>query len=431
MFHSFVNLFAGGRSDSKTILFFVYLLLLSLFLFYKKPLFTKIKPQWGVFSLGLFYLYGLVSHFFLSRLYSISPTAFSITGNNGELSSTTLTHIHEAKGALGYLLSKVGFTHFERLDAGGAFLGLFPLWWLFVGAALLITTLCFSFIGFKKLSHIYEQKSIRYKLLFLFGYAIVSFSLVKTALDGGILTPSILSIILAIVLFFRFHKQKDTRALLLCYFGLSLLVSFSVLYFSDWAGGLALMQASAVLMLLVFLILFLYKAPKKIYLFSALLLFSLSWWLASVRDREIYHYGATNISIGDRYFSYNTHLHKLEDTTANSETTISALAKAAHKNLSYGPVAVPGKTCAEGGLLTVGKATFLTKEAFVPEKNDSIRFVVKERTETALGWENQVSIVMPACLPEPLTVIDDILRKQNVNFYVMVNPVFYDESVGR
>lgn len=428
--HSFVNLFAGGRSGSKTILFFLYCLFLTFFLFYKKKLFSKFSVVWGFVALCLFYFYGIISHLFLSNLYGISPLAFSITGHNGELSSTTLTHIHEAKAALGYILAKVGLIHFQTLDAGGAYLGILPGWWLFVGALLLLIVLFYVFVSFEKLAPFYENKTKLRKIIFLFGYAIISFSLVKTGLDGGLFTPSLLALLLSLLLFLRFYWGKDNRVLLLVYFSGALLSVVCVLYFSTWAGGIPLMQASGTLMLVTVILLFFYTPPKKLYLFSAILLFFISWWLASTRDRDIYTYGALPIEKGEQYFSFNTKTNSIEEKTNEFSTTIARLVMRDKKNLSYAPIAAPGKTCAQGGLLAMAEATLLTKQSFIPAKDDIVRFVVRSTKETHFGYESTIRIVMPACLPEPLTVIDALLRKQNIDFYVMVNPVFYDESVG-
>ena len=143
--HSFVNLFAGGRSEIKTLLFFCYLLLLlGTYLLFKKSnvrVKWRLPLKWPIIVLCVGYLYGLVLHLWYSMSLSVSPMDFLITGRNGELSSTTLTHIHEPKGAIAQTLSLFGIGGLRTSDAGGAYIGEVPGWVLSLGTVAIVTAI--------------------------------------------------------------------------------------------------------------------------------------------------------------------------------------------------------------------------------------------------------------------------------------------------
>jgi hypothetical protein len=427
--HSFVNLFAGGRSDSKTIIFPIYILALVFLIRFKKNIFTRISLWWGIISLAGLYLYGFVSHILLFHYYNLPLTSFTITGSNGEISSTTLSHTHEAKGVIGFILAKFDIIQLQNTDAGGAYLHLISSWWFVVGAILLAASISFAAFYINKFSKYYSTENIWKNVFFIIWYAIVSFSLVKTAIDGGILTPSLLSIIASIYLFGYMQKQKDARIPLLIIFITSLIGFAGVLVFPDWSGAIVLMQSLGTLLVLTTLSLGIFGAPKNIYILISVLLLLISWWMASSRDQEIFKYGQISIEKGEVYFSYDTQTHSIVKTISEHNILLKNIVKSEHKNLSYAPISVPGKTCSEGSLPQVVDVLIKTREPIQTIKSNYLDIFVKDQKYEKLWWDNDVSIVMKPCSPEALTVIDDTLKQHKFDFYVMVNPLFHDEFI--
>ena len=70
-----------------------------------------------------------------------------------------------------------------------------------------------------------------------------------------------------------------------------------------------------------------------------------------------------------------------------------------------------------------------TKSPMQTIKTPYLNIVMKDQNYDEPWWKNNVTIIMQSCLPEVLTVIDDTLKEQGFDFYVMVNPLFYDEPI--
>lgn len=428
--HSFVNIFAGGRSDSKTILFLLYLTLLLLFIYLSKKMVRKIPMIYGILSLGLLYIYGLISHIFLSRYYGVSLRDFVITGNNGEISSTTLSHIHEAKGVVGFILSKLGIGQLQSIDAGGAYSHTLSSWWFFIGSVLLISSIVFTVLSIWNFTNQYTKENKTKNILFILWYAVVSFALVKTAIDGGIMSPILLAIFSSIFVFGHMQKQRDNRPILLSVFAISIVSFVIVLTFSNWSFGIVLMQVIGTLLLLTNISIFIFGAPKRIYIISALALFLISWWMASSRDQSIFKYGQTIINQKSYYLFYDDNDALVQRGEIDKDTTIKDITKLKNKNISYAPISVPGKTCNENSLPNFADVTIKTDKPLESIQNSFIFIKNKDQFFDGRFWQTKTTIIMTPCLPEPLTVIDGVLRKQGFDFYVMVNPVFYDESIA-
>lgn len=348
-----------------------------------------------------------------------------------EISSSTLTHIHEAKGAVGFLLSKFGIDQLQTVDAGGAYLGLFPGWWLLVGGLLLISSIIFAFISILNFSALYRTGDKLKNTLFIFGYAVLSFSLVKTAIDGGIFSPVLLAIGLGIFIFSFMQKQKNNQVILLGVFAISIIGLLAVLLTPQWTVRLLPIQCIATLTLLTSILIYVFGTPKRIYLGISVVLFLIAWWMASFRDQSIFRYGKTTIDKGQSYLFYDSTSHTAKRIMSEQDFTIRDITRLQNKNLSYAPVSVPGKTCSENSLPQFINVLVKTKSPLNTIQTPHLNIVIKAQTHNGSWWDNNVLMMAPSCTPEVLTVIDDTLKTNGFDFYVMVDPVFYDESVAR
>ncbi len=428
--HSFVNLFAGGRSDSKSILFLLYLLVLVGFLFVSKRFVCKLPLWWGGISVGCLYLYGVISHLWTLSLYRLPLTSFVITGNNGEISSSSIFHIHEAKGIIGYVLSQFGVSTLSTTDAGGAYVHLLPAWWFVVGAIFLAMSLFFSlyYSGVFYQRYLLSQKKGLIAGMLL--YAVASFSFVKTAIDGGLFTPSLLAVCIGLSFFYLYSKRKNIHLFALGIIILSIVCILFSLAFPSQPYVVVLMQAVSTVLLMGTLTFFVYSPSQKKYLGFFVVLLLCSWWVASDRDRAVFSYGQTRIEQGESFFSYSSTLHRVIKTIEQEKegSTISSVAQSQRKNVSYAPMSIPGKTCFEFG--QPQKVDLLLK-TLVPFRSMNTPFVIMNVTASSQNraWiDSVVTATVAPCTPEPLTIINDMITQQGISQYAIVNPLFYDES---
>lgn len=436
LIHSFVNIFAGGRSETKVFLFVVYTTIL--FLIYKflksRKSIRGLNLKWSGLSLGALYIYGLTLHTIYSKILGVKITDFIITGSNGEISSSTLSHTHVAKGIVGIILSKFGFVDLAKIDAGSAYIGLLPSILFYIGFILLIVVLTQSIWYFVSLYYLkIKDKNIRQKIFFILGYAILSFSIIKTAVDGGILNYGFYIGVLFIWAFINREKGKFNinYYYLLTFIALLFLIANLVIVRID--PSLALLLAGLASITLLYEII-LYLSEEKIrlqFLIPIIFIFLGSWWQAGVRDMEIYQYGQNIIEPGQNFYTYNKNKNEIEKNNTDRGLLIHSIIKSINENESYLPVTVAGITCIEKSYYQELSMKLLTKEPIQKEiigQKDFIYFEKKKSIQAGKYWETYFHIYMNPCLPEPLSVVDGMIRKSGIDTYIIVNPKFNDES---
>ncbi len=425
--HSFVNLFAGGRSSVKGILFVFFVAALFFIVTYLK----NIKPigvRWFVLLLSCLYGFGLGMHIFLLKAYNISIGTFIITANNNEISSSIINHIHEAKVFIGGMLQWIKGGSFATFDAGSAYFGLFPQYLVVIGGLLLVGVVV---TGTFLINRYYGESSpaILGRRLFVLWYGIVVFSLIKGAIDGGILSLLVPTVVLAIA-FFLYLKKGANHKLLSSVVVAILFGCVASLVFPTASWVIVFTQCMATFCLLGFLALFITKTKPRMYGMYFIVLFLMSWWLASVRDRALHTYGSIEIERGQEYFIFNRAVGLVEKQSAEKTITVKALAKQYNENISYGPVTVPGTTCFTKGEYNKNKSTILTKQQFNSLYTQDISVVKTREFFDGVWWRSNIDIGTPPCLPEPLSVFDREMRKHGFDFYVMVEKQRYDDTLG-
>ena len=262
---SFIDIFAGGRSDVKIILFALYSLLLVSIYFIFKNRSTK-TPKWKWFGISLLamYIYGLFLYVFYALSNHLLLSDFFITGNNSEVSSSTIWHTHVAKGVMGQIIALFSKTNFTTMDNGGAYIGLIPSSVFLFGSLLFVIIILQAIVYFAtSFKTFLIDKNNRQKIFIILGYIIISFSLIKRSIDGGMLNPDfIVSMIFIILFVLRSKGMPLTRYYyLISAVGITLL--FIGLYLDFFSYGSSLGIASiAVIILLYNLIL--YASEKKL-----------------------------------------------------------------------------------------------------------------------------------------------------------------------
>ena len=435
--HSFVNIFAGGRSEIKTILFIIFTCFLYICYFLPPNFFFKKVPlKWKYFgiTLLLMYLYGLLLHIFYITSNHFLLNDFIITGTNEEISSSTLWHTHIAKGIFGQFFAFFGKNKFSTMDAGGAYLGHIPSIIFILGFVLFVVigiqAIIYFILLFKKQI---ASKNVRQKAVLIFGYAVVVFSLIKTSIDGGIFNPSF-GVSMIFVIFFVL-QEKGKKIIGFCYLSslVGVILLFISLYSSSLNYGMSLSIAYIAALILLYTALF-YCSEKEIrlqFFIPLLILFMSGWWLASARDRDIYDYSKILLPTGQDIYIYNEKNKEVEMQKNTQAQTVAQLSKKLNKNITYLPITVPGITCmAKAQRQNISFDLISTKSISKNSFISSPYMEIKNENSVILGrkWETKFSIYVDSCLPEVLSVIDGELQKNNINDYLIINPSFDDSS---
>lgn len=434
--HSFVNIFAGGRSEIKAVLFvgFFSFLLVVYFLFQKRS-FKPLRWRWFLFGILGIYVYGFLLHIFFIFSNNLSFTDFFITGNNGEISSSTIYHTHIAKGVIGQMFSFFGKAPLQTMDAGGAYIGFIPAPIFLFGSVLLSVVILQSVLYFTTSFKVFlSDKNVRQKIFLIFGYAVLIFSLIKTSIDGGFITPAFCAGFIFVGLFVLKTKNKLT----INHYYIATLISIIILLLGLYVGtikdgkGLYLAYISALSLLYIFI---LYASEKKIrlqFFVPLLILFFASWWIASARDFDIYLYSRTNLDKGQEVYVYDDKKNEVKILNILEEKSIGDLSKELGKNITYMPVSAPGVTCMMGAY-TKGFSALLISDSPIPQElfSGSRYISIKYQSSNSFPngvWHTQIYIFLNQCAPEPLSMIDGELKRNNIYKYIIVNPSFYDRA---
>ena len=413
--HSFVNIFADGRSDIKTILFFVYLLSLGgLYLLLKKKPFKKIEWRYFGFTALVIYLYGLVLQIIYDAINTVPFGKWSLTSGAGEMSYSSIWHIHLLKASVGIFFPRLG-----GVDSGRSFLGTFPDIIFLIGSILLIILLLESVWYFvSSFKDALKHKNSRQIIFLITGYALASFSLVKTAIDGGIFQPAFIILSIFIILFIFRTKLPKYHYYLSFIVAFILIIIYSFLnYGSDWIY----IQSASLILLYNFI---LYGTEKEIKLPSILLFaifFMMSWYLAAYYDLGIYQYSNISVSSNDLAYYYDNSNQKVEKLSSVNGQTLNTLAKELNKTINYLPISVPGITCKDNAFkkdcyLTLISKIPLAKNTFI--SNEFINIQNDDSVINKGSWQTKLKITEASCLPERLMVIDQELTKHGLTNYL-------------
>lgn len=421
--HSFVNIFAGGLSGIKTLLFIIYLPALGIiYLALKSGRLKPLKWRWFGFSLLAMYLYGLGLYLFYALSNCLPLTKIFITGRNGEISLSFIRHNQVAKATIAQILSYFGKTELRTIDAGGAYLGIFPSWVFLLGSVLLAILILQAFLYFTaSFRQILEDKNNRQKVFLIIGYAIASFSLIKTSIDGGIFDPGCGLSLLFIALFILRERKKSivSSYFILPLAGLGLLSFFIFRY-----GHMIKMDYTAAMILLYAVIL--YGSEKKIKPWALALLslsFLASWWICSGGDRDIYRYSKISLPAGSRVYIYDENARKekiieIERTQSIGETT-----KELGKNINYLPLIKTRIDCLKSAPRPAFAATLISREPLGEDTLISSRDIIisnKASWKYGKSWRTELRISLNPCLTEILPIVNGELKNNHIDDYLLI-----------
>ena len=291
--HFFVNIFAGGRSSVKIILFFLFFAVVA-GIFFEKKNFLKLngKKVNNLFwiSIGILYSYSLFLYLYFFYRVALPLREYVLVMANGEISSSVWYHSHVMKGVVGIILHYFGVNTLENIDAGGAYLGFINNWFFIFGFIALCLALISTFLYLFYLKSKIQDKTIHQKIILSVIYAIGLFSFLKTAIDGGIFhSDAIVS--LAVILFTNYilsssreiGRLLSKRRILLFILALT---AFSYIFI---LGGFQYQVLTSYLYILLIsgLILSYLKMYEAKYVLALFLIFA---FFASGLDRDIFSY---------------------------------------------------------------------------------------------------------------------------------------------
>jgi len=419
--HSFVNIFADGRSDIKTILFFVYLLFLGLlYLVLRKKPIKKINWLYFAITISAMYLYGLILEVLYTFINNASFAHSFITGNNNEISYSNIWHIHLAKASIGVLLP-----HFTKIDSGGAYLGVFPDWVFLIGSFLLVTLLFQALLYFiSSFRNILKDKKPRQIVFLITGYAFLSFSIIKTSIDGGIFYPAFVIGGIFIILFILKNKNKLPNYSYYLLVLASLILMMINIYQNNLVYGSGWVVIESATLIALYTIIFYCSVEKKInlkILIPLIILFLINWNLYAYHDIGVYKYSQITPPAGTKVYFYSKENKDVETLIVKPGQNVSQLAKQLDRNLNYLPIAIPNLTCKEGPpnqkvLYTVTSNQAIAKNSF--EKNDYMIILNGDSVKFGNKWQTMLVVYKKSCLPEQISVINGELIKNNIISYV-------------
>jgi hypothetical protein len=435
IFHSFVNIFAGGRSEIKTIIFLVYILFLSaIYLTFKNLHLKNFKWRFFCIPILFIYIYGFLLHLIYLLSNNLKITDYVITGNYGSISSSVFYHTHIAKSIIGEFFNLFNKNDFQTTDAGSAYLGFFQSPIFIFGLLVLLTLILeavYYFISSFRLFLI--NKNIRQKIFLILGYAIISFSMIKTSIDGGILNPSfILGVIFILVYIFEEKGKLNINYNYYLVAGFSAL--FISIYFSLTPYNEIILNISSAISLLLLYIFILYGTQKKVnllFLVSFFIIFMLGWWQASVRDRDVNDYSNLILQKGQEIYIYNDKSKEVDSLIIDEFKTVSLLSKQLNKNITYMPISIPGISCLEKTKHQNISTVLITNIPIHSNTFTPSRFIeIKSQDSIYVNgnWKTAIKIIINPCTPELLSTIDGYLQNSDINNYLMVNPSFYDTT---
>jgi len=444
--HEIVNIFAGGRSLAKVYAFLLYvcLLVLAASLPVKKGI-NLPAPKWRrwlVIFLMLGFFLNLCS--FLAFTYTNRLRLFDtfLINSNSELSSTSLFHNHVLKGMLGKWLSLFNVTNLENSDPGLVFANMFPnAFWLVISLVICIVGILFI-LHFRSL--IDPDSTTGSWLSAMILYAILSFSLLKNLIDGGIGNEeAVISLALWFGIYYPHYRWKTVAISA----GLFLYLCIQI-----WLNSInsslplqtQLYSSIAIIfhwLLLVFILLpFWYTSQQKTYNRLTLLLVTLAL-LACVhqiqRGWNLYAYEQTVLTSdagaiialyhdpGDADYQLLYALGPLNFYRffPDQPTRIAMVLDQQQVIANFYPIAIPWESCFPTG--TTDTYTFLlqTKKPLPTNKyaDAVVELNAQPVTQTDGQYTYQASLAIQPCHPRTVNIIQESIRRLGNDSFVIIN----------
>lgn len=437
-FHTLVNIFAGGRSSVKAMLFFLYLILLCLAAYLNSGKETKfrIKNSWLWTAIGAVFAYQIMILAVYLNKFKFGINEFVITFNNNEISSTSLAHNHILKPINGFILNLFTSPVQEKVDAGWAFVGLMPNALFLIGAVLVLIAIFFLLTKFNEI----YSSSEKWKGLLIVTYAIISFSIIKNMLDGGILNRETL-IAISGLLSILYYNSKRTSLFLIPIGAYVLSISVFMLIAPDLLSGLWFnLYLSCTFAAIIFTLLYWYFSNKPGQLRYLLVILCLAFiyplFANSINNevninKKITEDGAyigmyaapktdPESALMERIGNLSLYYFKGDQKSTAKQIMV-------NNNLlnNIDPIAVPWINCIPTSPTKQISFT-LTTFGELKQEAQQHRFAYisyqKQTSNSGEIYEYEITVNYNPCTPRLINVVEELIKSQGQNTFFITNP---------
>jgi hypothetical protein len=452
-----VNIFAGGRSDVKILLFAFYTaLLLGI------TLVSRTKYQSGriiliwIASLStVLYGAGLLNFLYFNCSYGIGWKNFAVIFNNGEISSNMLFHNHVFKGSLGLLLNVFHKGVQENTDTGLAFMHLLPSS-VYGGVLVCMFAILVLFVWYFVTARPTFLASKSY--LFSLAYAIFTFSLMKNVFDGGLLnkeTPVAAAGLMLLIFYDKAWARWVSGGIILFYVAscfvawrIGALTSAQFFYFIRYLFVYTVLAGEFIFWLHSQM-----DLSKKLFFLAvgmAVISGSVYWEVKLIhREGNIQIQDSNpaiiglNENISDPDFTLNQMMgnYHLYTYSPSNSVSVSAIWKRFKLLDNLEPVLVKGKSCP--AVSTTDKISFIMispqnlseGERAVSPGSMAALLSVQNLGSSRHSWEQswnqyRVTLLVDSCAPRVLNIIEGLMKDQGITTFIIVNPVAAQSGIN-
>jgi hypothetical protein len=434
--HVATNLFAGGRSTTKTVGFFLFLaiiLCVNQLKLQPRALQTKKIRQVLVSSVVFLFLLGVLGQLYITQKSSGNVFADHIFFSQQEISSSNLTHIHVLKGVVGTLLAPTHFAWQENVDIGLPFLPLLPKYF-FVICLLGILFVCIITVLLNPNNMAHQAKR---PWLYILCWTLASFSMLKNIVDGGFFnSETLVMFTFWLILLFGKEKKAGTH-IALCTF-----ISLCMSLFFYWANPQpqhevllhALLQTTSLGLLSLCALHWIYdlqtfRLRVLVLVFTCIALVPSFW-----RDAAIINYARTTITSEDvvhiSSFSNITSATKHASIGMLSFYTFNPTTPTRLNNLlqehrllaNFYPALVEWQHCFPAGRPHLYSFTLSSNQP-LPSQWKNGKIVLTSKLVSAFKQKKiyAASVHVPQCYPRPLNIIHQALRQNGQEVFSITN----------
>ncbi len=430
--HIFTNIFAGGRSSTKTVGFFLFLALcFTIYYIGPYPRLPKLASLNKILIGGVvaLFLLGLCGHVYIILHAHGNILADYVFFNQQEISSSSIQHNHVLKGTIGLALSKTNLAWQENIDIGTPFLPLLPspffisalLGVIFVTVCTLLTTVRLA------------NKTVPRAWFTMLCWSITSFIVIKNIIDGGLFNSEAL-VTFTFWIILLYEKTNNLITLLLRAMCISICTSCVLLLVRTPEAHTEVLlhtisQTVSLGLLYICAALWSHKLtyPRLrglVLIFTILTLVPATW-----RDFAIVQYDKTIVAAQDKIYasgftSLGPTFSKVNQIgalgiyshTATSSTTIENIINEHHLLDNYYPVLLEWQHCFPTGEPHIYNFILITNNA--PPRDwgsGSVHISATPLQHTKTRYA--VSARIPQCFPRPLNIIHQALRETGQNVF--------------
>ncbi|OGB78479.1 hypothetical protein A2296_05105 [candidate division CPR3 bacterium RIFOXYB2_FULL_35_8] len=444
--HAFVNIFAGGRSNLKAILFLIYflcLLLISQFIYFKKIKVTKkINGLWIWIGVIVAYLFNALVFFIFYIKNNFQFSDSIVLFNESEISSTSLLHNHILKGVTGLVLKFFHVSNLENYDGGIVFLDFISPIYFYLGFAILLLLLILVLIYFIQEVAVYKDQNKKY--IYMFAYAIITFSLIKNLIDGGLFNyEAIVSFGFWTLLIFKSNRlSKYFSGILFFSYLLGNIVFYKLNLFNSYEvqeQGLFLNIWNTIAYIFLLLILF-YDQKYKIIdrrgfllkILTCLLLFYpvyLDLSIIAYRLKVIDSNNHAILGVYEEIFEENyLYLDSAGDlnfyeVSPSAALNVDSIIKKFNLLDNFYPLSFPWQNCLPSGLWDQYSFELISKNYVSVNNFHSDMVTFDEIKQIEFGDHNRYFIKMSIkpCYPRSMNVIQESFQAAEVDSFIIKN----------